>query len=297
MFNYEEGSLLMNDNLDIQTDYLNLAIDSLSKFEAYLANPRNSDPAKRAPHFAAINEAKDIIRDLTGSFPSPSVAASDSVIGELNEVIDRYEDSTATNRERLNIVQEFSTLIYYTEKDINDTARSWEQLAANQGASAEIVSAIDDFDFKKMKELMDEALAVQVGMYNLAAEMETRSQQVILAGTADPATIDLFQDKSDEARLIIEATKGDFPVPVRLDLFGNPALDRFGRATPDITSGYIFEMQGRIAKWESRSTTRADKLNIAREFNNYRAEELYSQENRNQTLSNWSKTLETLETP
>jgi hypothetical protein len=134
-------------------------------------------------------------------------------------------------------------------------------------------------------------------MYYLAAEMENRSQQVILAGTADPATIDLFQDKSDEARLIIEATKGDFPVPVRLDRFGMPALDRFGRATPDITSGYIFEMQGRIAKWKSRSTTRADKLNIAREFNNYRAEELYSQENRNQTLSNWSKTLETLETP
>jgi len=297
-FNYEEGSLLMNNTLDTQIDYLNLAIESLSTFQAYLANPRNSNPAKKAPHFTAIDEAKDIIRDLMGSFPKPGVAASDSVIGELKEVIDRYEDPTATDDDRLDMVREFSSLIYYTEQDINDTIRDWEHLEANQGASGEINSAIDNFDFKKIKELMDDTLDIQIEMFELATEMETRSQYVIsppeLLGidntsdqVTDPAILALFQDASDKARVIIEKTRGSFPPPAKMNSDGN--------IVSDSDSGYIYEMRELRSLWGHSLTSKADKLNLAHEFSEYRGQ-LYSQTNLNQAISNWAETLSEAET-
>jgi hypothetical protein len=204
----------------------------------------------------------------------PNVASPSSVIGKLNDVIARYEDPAATDATRLDIAREFTDFVLYTEIDIRNTARSWEQLEANTGADQEIAAAIDNFDYTKMKELMDGALDTQIGIFNLAIEMENRSQRIISATTTDVATKATFQDASDKARALIIATKGSFPPP-RVEAPGS----------------HVRDMNDLISEWGNRRTTDADRLNIAQEF---KALNLYSQRNLNDAVRDWAETLNKL---
>ena len=129
-FDFNRTKTLIDEALVTQTAYYDLARIYESQLDTYSINPLN-DAGRKAAAKRGRDDARAVIIDTQGAFPEPFVAAPNSLIGRLNEIITEWEDPTTTGDTRLRLAGEYTTLDLYTESAIKASSINWETLLDN----------------------------------------------------------------------------------------------------------------------------------------------------------------------
>lgn len=123
-FDYDRAEQLISEALDVQTQYLDLAIE----YEPQLDGFFSIDRGRRDAAVAGRDDARAVIIETAGSFPAPLVPTTNSSIGRLTTIITDYQDPATTDLEKLDLIQEYTELDLYTEAEVSTAATNWEIL-------------------------------------------------------------------------------------------------------------------------------------------------------------------------
>jgi hypothetical protein len=127
-FDFAGTRQLMGDALSVQIEYRDLAIEYEARLSDYIANPLNTNVAKKDAARVGRDDARTAIIETMGAFPPPFTPTANSLIGRLNTQTSEYDNPATTDPERLNLAQRYTELDLYTESDVRSSSLNWEVL-------------------------------------------------------------------------------------------------------------------------------------------------------------------------
>ena len=113
----------MADALQAQIDALSAAQTYEPQLEAYRANITNPSGRRNAAA-AGRNDARDVIRQTTGSFP----AGSGGTIAQLTALINEYDNPATTDARRVDILNQYTSIPLYTDPEVTAFQTNWQTL-------------------------------------------------------------------------------------------------------------------------------------------------------------------------
>lgn len=127
-FDYVATILLLEESLKVQEDITDIAIRFEERLNLYVNNPAIENINRKDDARVGRDEAREIVRDTMGLWPPETLPTEDSYIGELNDMIERWNKPDVTEVERLSISEQFTQLDLYQESEIRSNREYWVRL-------------------------------------------------------------------------------------------------------------------------------------------------------------------------